>query len=58
MEATADAKEWAMSSMQLALYIVAAIVLILGAILDDPRFNVTRCIALALGLVILAQIIH
>lgn len=47
-----------MTTFQLALYIVAAIVLILGAILDDPRFNVTRCIALALGLVILAQIIH
>lgn len=47
-----------MTTFQLALYIVAAIVLILGAVLDDPRFNSIRCIALALGLVILAQIIH
>lgn len=47
-----------MTTFQLALYIVAAIVLILGAILDDPRFNVTRCIALALGLIVIAQIIR
>ena len=38
------------------LYLVAAIVLIVGAVMDDPRFNVTRCIALALGLVVIAQL--
>lgn len=46
-----------MTTAQTALYIAAAIVLLLGAVIDDPRFNVTRCIALALALVILAQVI-
>lgn len=43
---------------QLILYVAAAIVLLLGAVLDDSRFNAIRCIALALALVILAQIVH
>lgn len=43
---------------QLILYVAAAITLILGAILDHPRFNVTRCIALGLALIVLAQVIH
>lgn len=42
---------------QFILYLVAAIVLIIGAVVDDPRFSVTRCIALALALVILAQLV-
>ena len=42
---------------QFILYLVAAIVLIIGAVVDEPRFNVTRCIALALALVILAQLV-
>lgn len=42
---------------QLILYIAAAITLIFGAVLDHPRFSVTRCVALALGLVLLAQVI-
>lgn len=45
-----------MSNAQVALYVAAIIVLLLGAILDPPRFNVTRCIALALALVIAAQL--
>lgn len=44
-----------MSNPQVAIYIVAVCVLLLGAILDPPRFNVTRCIALALALLVLAQ---
>jgi len=43
---------------QLLLYVAAAIVLLLGAVIDDPRFNVTRCIALALALLVLAQVIR
>lgn len=46
-----------MNSFQLALYIIAALVLIIGAVVDDARFNVTRCIALALGLVVVAQLV-
>jgi drug/metabolite transporter (DMT)-like permease len=42
---------------QLLLYVAAAIVLLLGAVIDDPRFNVTRCIALAFALLVLAQVI-
>lgn len=47
-----------MTSAQLALYLAAAIVLLLGAVIDDTRFNVTRCIALAMALVVLAQLIN
>ena len=44
---------------QFILYLAAAIVLIIGAVIKDhPRFNVTRCIALGLALVILAQIVR
>lgn len=46
-----------MTTAQMALYIAAVVVLVIGAIVDDPRFNVTRCIALALGLVLLAQLV-
>lgn len=46
-----------MITMQLVLYLAAAIVLLLGAVIDDPRFSVTRCIALAGALLILAQLI-
>lgn len=44
-----------MTTIQLALYVAAVIVLLIGAVIDDPRFSVTRCIALALALVIAAQ---
>lgn len=47
-----------MSNAQVALYIAAVIVLLLGAILDPPKFSVTRCIALALALVIAAQLVR
>lgn len=43
---------------QLILYVAAAVVLLLGAVVDDPRFNTIRCIALALALIVLAQIVH
>lgn len=45
-----------MTTAQTALYIAAAIVLLLGAVIDTPKFNVTRCIALAGALLILAQL--
>lgn len=45
-----------MSNPQVALYVAAMIVLLIGAIIDPPRFNVTRCIAAALALVIAAQL--
>jgi hypothetical protein len=44
-------------SAQFILYLAAALILFLGAILDHPRFGVMRCIALGLALVTLAQII-
>lgn len=47
-----------MTSAQIALYIAAAIVLLLGAVIDDTRFNVTRCIALVGALIVLAHLIH
>lgn len=43
---------------QVILYLAAAIVLLVGAIIDDSRFNVMRCIALALALIVLAQLVH
>ena len=43
---------------QVILYVTAAIVLLVGAIIDDSRFNVMRCIALALALIVLAQLVH
>lgn len=43
---------------QFALYVAAAITLIFGAVLDHPRFNVTRCIALGLALIVIAQVIR
>jgi hypothetical protein len=46
------------TTTQLALYLAATIVLILGAVIDPPRFNVTRCIALALALIVLAQLVR
>lgn len=46
-----------MNTAQLALYIAAVIVLLIGAAIDDPRFGVTRCIALAFGLVLMAQLV-
>lgn len=46
-----------MLTAQFVLYLIAAIVLIVGAVVDDPRFGVTRCIALALGLIVLAQLV-
>jgi hypothetical protein len=46
-----------MISTQLILYVAAAIVLLVGAIIDSPRFNTIRCIALAGALLILAQIV-
>jgi hypothetical protein len=42
---------------QLLLYSAAAIVLLFGAVIDDTRLNATRCIALAMALVVLAQIV-
>lgn len=47
-----------MSNAQVALYVAAVIVLLLGAIIDPPKFSVTRCIALALALVIAAQLVR
>lgn len=47
-----------MTTAQFILYLAAAIVLLLGAVIDDTRFNVTRCIALAMALLVLAQLIH
>lgn len=44
-----------MSNPQVLLYVAAVIVLVIGAIIDSPRFNVLRCIALALALIVLAQ---
>lgn len=44
--------------IRLLLYVLAAIILIVGAVFDHPRFGVIRCIALALGLVVLAQIVQ
>lgn len=44
-----------MGNAQIALYTAAIIVLLIGAIFDHSRFNVTRCIALALALILLAQ---
>lgn len=44
-------------SAQLALYVAAVIVLLIGAIADPPQFGVMRCIALALALVIAAQLV-
>lgn len=44
-------------NIQLILYVAAAIILFVGAIIDPPRFGVVRCIALALGLVVLAQVV-
>lgn len=46
-----------MTTAQTALYIAAAIVLSLGAVIDDSRFSVTRCIALAMALIVLAQLV-
>lgn len=46
-----------MTTTQIALYVTAALVLLIGAVVDDPRFNVTRCIAVALALLILAQVV-
>lgn len=46
-----------MINAQLVLYIAAAVVLLLGAVLDHPRFNTIRCIALGMALIVLAQII-
>ena len=43
---------------QFILYLAAALILLLGAALDHPRYNVTRCIALGLALIVLAQLIH
>ena len=43
---------------QFTLYVAAVVILIFGAVTDYPRFNVTRCIALGLALVLLAQLIH
>lgn len=43
--------------IRLILYVLAAVILIVGAVFDHPRFGVTRCIALALGLVVLAQVV-
>lgn len=45
-------------NVQVFLYVVAALVLLLGAIIDDARFSVVRCIALALALIVLAQLVH
>lgn len=42
---------------QLLLYFAAIVVLFIGAIADPPRFNVTRCIALAFALLVIAQIV-
>ena len=47
-----------MTTIQITLYVVAALVLIVGAAIDDARFNVMRCIALALALIVLAQLIR
>lgn len=47
-----------MLNVQFILYLAAAIVLLLGAVIDDSRFNVTRCIALGLALIVLAQLVH
>lgn len=46
-----------MISTQVVLYAAAMIVLIIGAFVDSPRFNVTRCIALGLGLIVAAQLV-
>ena len=46
-----------MTTAQTAFYIAAAIVLLLGAIIDDSRFSVTRCMALAGALIVLAQLV-
>lgn len=40
-----------------ALYVAAACVLVVGALLDPPKFSVIRCIALAMALVVLAQVV-
>lgn len=45
-----------MSNAQVALYTAAVIVLLIGAIIDPPKFGVMRCIAVALALVIEAQL--
>lgn len=45
------------SSLVLALYLVAAAVMLIGGIVDHPRFSVTRCIAVGLGLMALAQVV-
>lgn len=46
-----------MTTAQTALYIAAALTLLLGAVIDDSRFSVTRCMALAGALLVLAQLI-
>lgn len=46
-----------MTTIQIVLYVAAALVLLIGAAVDDPRFSVTRCIAAALALLILAQVL-
>lgn len=45
-----------MGTTPFMLYVAAMIVLLLGAIIDPPKFNVTRCIAPALALIIAAQL--
>lgn len=45
-----------MSNAQIWLYVGAMIVLLIGAIADPPKFNVTRCIALAFALLVAAQL--
>lgn len=44
-----------MSNVQLIFYVAAVCVLLVGAIINPDKFNVTRCIALALALVLIAQ---
>lgn len=44
-----------MGTAQIALYVAAVCVLLVGAILDPPKFSVIRCIALAMALILLAQ---
>lgn len=45
-----------MATIPFMLYVAAMIVLLLGAIIDPLKFNVTRCIALALALIAAAQL--
>lgn len=54
MDETGDTKERAMIATGL---LIAALVICLLGLLDHPTVNATRCLCLALALIVLAQLV-